>query len=74
MGAAPDHRPPATIEQQADFIDYIVSHCTTRDGRIAESTMHLLSADDVSELQFISSRLRRMAPFEDRIRKIVTQR
>ncbi|MDK2769938.1 MAG: hypothetical protein KYX69_19745 [Sphingomonas sp.] len=74
MGGPVEARRPATIAEQADFIDYIVSHCTSRDGTIAASTMHLFTADDVQELQFIASRLHRMAPFEDRIRKIVTQR
>lgn len=67
-----DQRQPLNIEQQADLIRCLIRRATMRDGRVARETIMTLSADDVADLRHIEARLRRMAPYEGRIRSIVT--
>lgn len=63
-----------TIQQQADFLWLLQSRCTMRDGSIAGETMLTLGRRDVEMLEGLRLRLERMAPFEDRIRQVVTGR
>ena len=74
IAASKTGRPPASLEQQAEFLDYLMSRCVMRDGSTARETMSLLTEDDVNEIRAIATRLRRMAPHEREIRKVVTGR
>lgn len=69
-------RPPMTIQQQAEFVDYIIERCIlksgAREGETAAETLMNLSADEVEDMRFLAQRLHRMAPHEDAIRDLVT--
>jgi len=60
--------------EQADFIDHLADRTTTRTGAAAAETMMLVTADDVEALRTLANRLRRMAPHENSIRKVVVGR
>lgn len=63
-----------SIQSQADFLYYLRRRCTMGNGSIAAETSMVLTRKDVEELDVLRARLERMAPFEDRIRQIVTGR
>lgn len=63
-----------SIEQQADLIDRLVRRCTMMDGRVADEATLLIEKIDVAALADLASRLRRMAPHEDGIRRLVVGR
>lgn len=63
---------PPTIQEQADFLWLLRSRCTMRDGSVAGETLLTLDRRDVEMLEGLRLRLERMAPFEARIRSIVT--
>jgi len=67
-------RPPMSISEQADFIDYLVGRTVTRTGATAAETTMFLSADEVESLNAVASRLRRMAPHEAAIKRVVVGR
>ncbi len=67
-------RPPLSIRKQADFIDDMVARCVMRDGKIASETTMLVTAAEVQDFIDLANRLRRMAPYEDQIRYVVTGR
>lgn len=60
--------------EQADFIDSMVDRTATRTGATAAETMMLVTAADVETLRAMATRLRRMAPHENEIRKVVVGR
>ena len=60
--------------EQADFIDHLAARTTCRTGETAAETMMLVTADDVEMLRALANRLRRMAPHENSIRKVVVGR
>lgn len=68
-------REPLTIQQQAEFVDYLVDRCTlksgAREGDTAAESLLCLSADEVADLRLLGRRLHRMAPHEDAIRDVV---
>lgn len=63
-----------SIQSQADYLYYLRQRCTMRDGSIAAETLLTLTRKDIEELDVLRARLERIAPFEDRIRQIVTGR
>lgn len=65
---------PPTIQEQADFLWLLRTRCTMRDGSIAGQVLLTLDRRDVEMLDGLRARLERMAPFEDRIRSMVTGR
>jgi hypothetical protein len=67
-------RPAISIGQQADLIDHFVSRCTMRGGKMAGETVLMLDATEVEDLRRLADRLRRMAPHETAIRRLVTGR
>jgi len=67
-------RPPMSIGQQADFLEYLLNRTTARDDRVAAETLFWLSAEEVADMQALASRLRRMAPHENEIRRMVAGR
>lgn len=60
--------------EQADFIDSMADRTATRTGATAAETMMLVTAADVETLRAMATRLRRMAPHESSIRKVVVGR
>lgn len=67
-------RPHLTLEKQADLIGYLIGRMQMKDGTEAGSVLMLLEKQDLDDLRHIEQRLRRMAPFENQIRKLVTAR
>lgn len=63
-----------TLEQQAEFLGYLVNRCTMSDGQIAGETHLVLDKGDVVDILAISERLMRMAPHERDIRSMVARR
>lgn len=70
--AAP--RGPMSIGEQADFLEYLIGRTTTLHGTVAAETTMYLSADEVEGLTALAQRLRRMAPHEADIRRMVAGR
>lgn len=66
-------RQPMTIEQQADFLDYLLKRSNMADGRSGRAVLSI-EPRDVEDLQGIISRLRKMAPHEEPIRRMVMGR
>ena len=62
---------PATLDQQADMIWRLVSRCMMADGRPADETILTLARADYDDLKGIEARLRRMAPHEAAIKRVV---
>lgn len=60
--------------EQADLLDHIADRTTCRTGEAAAETMMLVTAADVEALRAMALRLRRMAPHENSIRKVVVGR
>lgn len=68
-------RPPMTFQQQAELLEYLHQRCTPdKDGRRASLTITLLDQAQVDDLLLTAHRLRRMAPHEAAIKKLVTGR
>jgi hypothetical protein len=65
---------PLSIEEQAGFLDAFIRRCTMMDGVIADETVMRLEKGDVLHLIDIANRLQRMAPHEDKIRRMVMGR
>jgi hypothetical protein len=64
-------RPPLTLEQQADMIGYLIRRATMKDGRPAGKAWMLLTAEEMEDLHGIAQRLRRIAPHEAAIKRMV---
>lgn len=69
-----ERRAPMTIQQQADFLDYLAGCCIMRDGSVAGRASLVLTDENVEDLRAISTRLHRMAPHEAEIKKLVQAR
>ena len=67
-------RAPASIEQQAFFVDRLVERTVNRNGRPADLAMLHLDSSEIEELREIGIRLAHMAPHEAAIRRVVTGR
>jgi hypothetical protein len=65
---------PMSIQQQAEFIDSIATRCVMSDGTPAHETIIILNASEAADLSALAKRLYRMAPHEDRIRRLVVGR
>lgn len=74
MGDEAPKRTPASIEDQANFVDAIVLRCKMHDGSVAGQSWVLFDADGIEELRALATRLRRMAPHENAIRRLVVGR
>lgn len=73
MTAKPQ-RPTMSILQQAELIDRIVARCTMLGGETAGETHLTLTKDDADDLRALASRLWRMAPAENAIKRLVVGR
>ena len=63
-----------SIQEQAEFLNDIVAHCTMLGGAIAGETLMSISGDQVRFMKGIADRLVQIAPHEDKIRRIVLQK
>ena len=64
-------RAPLNLEQQADLIFDLIQRCKMSDGKDAAEAWMLMSADVLQDLRHIETRLRRMAPHEAAIKRVV---
>ena len=64
-------RLPLNLEQQADFMRYLLDRMKMRDGRTAGQALMFLTSDEAKDLEHIEARLRRMAPHEQAIKRAV---
>ena len=62
---------PLTLDQQADVLGYLLERCKMRDGSDAGKAILMLEKQDLEDLRGIVSRLRRMAPHEVAIKRVV---
>lgn len=60
-----------SIEQQADYVDDLARRCIMRGGEPATEATLVLTKDDVEILDALAHRLRRMAPHEEAIKRVV---
>lgn len=68
-------RPPMTFEQQAELLEYFHGNMSQMsDGRNALTITVFLDQAQVDDLFLTAKRLRRMAPYEDQIKDLVTGR
>lgn len=67
-------RPPLSMLEQADLLDDVLTRTLMREGKLADETVIVLTADHVEDLQHLVLRLRRMARHEVEIRKLVMGR
>lgn len=67
-------RAPLSIIQQADLVDGLIVHCRMVDGALAAEAHVTISKDDANDLIALATRLRRMAPHENAIKKLVVGR
>lgn len=65
---------PPTIAEQAEFLEYLLKSGRMADGRVAGERWIRITKEQHEELLGIQLRLERMAPFEDKIRKMVIGR
>lgn len=63
-----------SINQQAEYVEALAMRCTPYSGKNAGPVLLSLSETDVSVLRQLADRLKRMAPHEDDIRRIVVGR
>ena len=63
-----------TLEQQAEFIDYLLRRGLMADGRPAGEHWILLTSQERADLEAVRDRLRRMVPHEAAIKRVVTGR
>lgn len=63
-----------SIQQQADFLYYLVRRCSMIDGSIADQTSLVLTRKDVEDLDALRVRIERMAPHEADIKRVVVGR
>jgi hypothetical protein len=63
---------PPTMEEQAEFLEYLIKTGKMADGRIAGDRWIRITKEHTEMLMSIHQRLERMAPHEARIRKLVT--
>lgn len=64
-------RAPLNLEQQAELIFDLIQRCKMSDGKDAVETWMRMSADTLQDLRHIETRLRRMAPHEAAIKRVV---
>lgn len=72
MSDAP--RPPATLAQQADLLDYLIGRMVMRDGSDALQCWFLIERAQLEDLRSLAQRLHRIAPHEAAIKRMVSGR
>lgn len=66
--------PPLTLQEQAELLSRLIGRFVRRDGGVARETWMPLDSKDYADLMHLETRLRRMAPFEREIKRVVTKR
>lgn len=59
------------LDQQGQLVETLLMHCTMRDGSFAAETHLTITAHEADELLMLAARLRRIAPFEAEIKRLV---
>ncbi|RUX01761.1 MAG: hypothetical protein E5V51_00055 [Mesorhizobium sp.] len=59
------------LDQQADLVGSLLMHSTMRDGSFAAETHLTITRKEAEELFLLAVRLRRIAPFEAEIKRLV---
>lgn len=60
-----------TLHQQGDLVESLLMHCTMQGGALAAETHLTITAAEAEELLMLAARLRRIAPFEAEIKRLV---
>lgn len=60
-----------SLAQQGDLVETLLLHCTMKGGEIAAETHLTITAAEAEELLMLAARLRRIAPFEAEIKRLV---
>ncbi|TIN82134.1 hypothetical protein [Mesorhizobium sp.] len=60
-----------SLAQQGDLVETLLLHCTMRGGEFAAETHLTITRNEAEELLMLASRLRRIAPFEAEIKRLV---
>jgi len=63
-----------TFDQQAEAIEHLLERCVMSDDKIADLVVTRLDHAQLADLAGTALRLRKMAPFEDGIKSLVTGR
>lgn len=66
-----EKRKVLSISEQAQLIDHLFSRCVMKDGSISDEATLVIDRETAEKLDHLSSRLRRMAPFEGKIKEMV---
>lgn len=65
-------RAPATIQQQAEFVESLYKRTIMSDGTRSTEALLVLEPEDADDLLALYRRLYRIAPFEAEVRALVT--
>lgn len=60
-----------SLAQQGDLIEALLLHCTMNGGELAAETHLTITRNEAEELLMLAGRLRRIAPFEAEIKRLV---
>ena len=64
-------RKPMSLGEQARLLERLVGRCVMHDGDVADEARIVITREDADALTFLSERLLRMAPYQQRIEKLV---
>jgi hypothetical protein len=67
-------RPPMTLNEQANLLEYLHGRCTMSGERAILYVEVSLDRNELDDLWLTAQRLRRMAPHEAEIRRLVTRK
>lgn len=62
---------PLSMLEQARLVDALAGRCVMRDGKIADETTLVLTAEEAGDLTQLANRLFHMAPYQNKIRNLV---
>lgn len=62
---------PLSIWEQAHMVDQLVARCVMADGDIAGSATLTIDKETAENLHHLAMRLQRLAPHEERIKRMV---
>lgn len=63
---------PLSMMEQSEFLDYLVRSNKMADGNPAGDSWVRMTREQMTTISGIQSRLERMAPYEEKIRRLVT--
>lgn len=62
---------PMSMREQSEFLDYLVRSNKMADGTPAGDSWLRMTREQMATVSGIQSRLERMAPYEDKIKRLV---